>query len=224
MRALSLKTAILMLLSWPAQSEPVSCEGSDVIVMASRAQDAKLACEATAHAKILFESCNIPAITRPMRIDVVDDLIANCFGQYHCGKGWIELLAPSEMEARRLPDSVYAELPNDTFFQSVAVHELTHAAIENLPCPFKSCLVANEYVAYVMQIMSLTPAQQRRFTEQADVGRKVSRDELNPYIYFMAPERFAKKAWMHFTQRDDPCGFVGQIVDGTVLLDRERFE
>lgn len=191
---------------------------------ASGVHEARLTCDAVAHAKTLFGSCNIPAITRPLRIGVVEDLKPNCFGQYHCGENWIELLAPSAMEARRLPDSVYAYLPSDEFCQSIAVHELAHAAIENMPCPLKACIVGNEYVANVMQIMSLTPAQQRRFTEQADVDRQISRDELNPYIYYMAPELFAKKAWIHFTQRDDPCGFIGQIVDGTVLLDRERFE
>ena len=105
------------------------------------------------------------------------------------------------------------------------MHELTHAAIEDAPCPFAACLVGNEYVAYVMQIMSLTPGQRRRLEGRTDlVGRRISRDELTSIMYFMAPDRFAVKAWMHFTQRDDPCGFLGQVVDGTVMLDRERFE
>lgn len=128
------------------------------------------------------------------------------------------------MEAKRLPDSIYAYLPSDEFFKSIAVHELAHAATENMPCPFEACIVGNEYVAYVMQIMSLSPSAQRRFTEQADPGRPIQRDELNLIMYLMAPDVFANKAWMHFTQRDNPCSFAGQIVNGTVLLDRERFE
>ncbi|SFO27327.1 hypothetical protein SAMN04487859_12217 [Roseovarius lutimaris] len=224
MRALTFQTATLMLLSWPVHSETLSCAGSKVTVTALRAHDARLACDAAAHAKTLFESCNIPAITRPLRISVVEDLKPNCFGQYHCGEDRIELLAPPAMQARLSPDSAYGELSNDAFFKSIAVHELTHSALDDMPCPFKACLVAHEYIAYVMQAMSLSPEAQRQFVKGVDLERKVSRDELNPFIYFMAPDLFARKAWLHFSQRDDPCGFVGQIVDGAVLLDYERFE
>ena len=223
MRALKVTTAVMMLLSWPAQSEPVTCEGSNLSANAATAWDARLVCEAAAGAVALFASCGVPEITRPLRIDLIDDLKAHCFGRYHCGEDWIEIVTPSGIAEQRLPDSIYSFLPIDTYFQSIVVHELTHAAIEDAPCPFDSCLVANEYLAYVMQILSLSPSQQGRFGEQDDPGRRISRDELNPAIYFMAPDVFARKVWLHFTQRDDPCGFVGQIVDGTVLLDYERF-
>ena len=224
MRALTFQTAILMLFSWPVQSETLFCEASEVTVTASGVREARLACGAAAHAKTLFESCNIPAITRPLRIGVVEDLKPSCFGQYHCGEDRIELLSLPAMQAQLLPDSAYARLSDEAFFKSIVVHELTHAAIENMPCPFKTCLVAHEYLAYVMQVMSLSPEAKRQFIKGVDLEREISRDELNPFMYFMAPDRFARKAWMHFTQRDDPCGFVGQIVDGTVLLDYERFE
>lgn len=225
MRVTTVKTVILLLLASPAQPQPVYCEGLNATVIASRAEDARLTCKAVARARTLFEGCNIPPITRPLKIEVIDEIDAGCFGQYHCGQDWIELLAPSAMAANRVPDGIYGDLPIDRFFQSVAVHELTHAAIEDAPCPFAACLARDEYVAYVMQMMSLTPGQRRQLEERADLaGRRISRDELNSTMYFMAPDRFAVKAWMHFTQRDDPCGFLGQVVDGTVLLDRERFE
>ncbi len=224
MHALKAATAVLMLLSWPAQAEPVSCDGSDVTVYGARPQDAQLVCAAVARAKQTFESCNVPPITRPLRIDIVETLKANCFGQYHCGEDWIELLSPSAMKAKHLPGSIYADLPDDAFFQSILVHELTHAAIKDVPCPFDNCLIANEYLAYVMQIRSLSPEAQLLFLKGADLDSKISRDELNQMIYFMAPDIFARKSWLHFTQREDPCGFIGQIVEGTVLLDYERFE
>ncbi|MDT8326535.1 MAG: DUF6639 family protein [Roseovarius sp.] len=224
MHALKAATAVLMLLSWSAQAEPVSCDSFDVRVNAERAQDAQLTCAAVARANQTFDSCNIPPITRPLRIDLVETLKANCFGQYHCGENWIELLSPSAMQAKHLPQSIYADLPNEAFFQSILVHEMTHAVTTDVPCPFDNCLVTHEYLAYVMQIMSLSPKARLQFLKGVDLDRKISRDELNSIIYFMAPDLFARKAWLHFTQRDDPCGFVGQIVEGTVLLDYERFD
>jgi len=227
MRVPTVKIVILLLLSSPAQPQPqtVHCEGSDASVIAAKTADARLTCDAVARATTLFQSCNIPAIARPLKIEVIDQINDGCFGQYHCGADWIELLAPSAMAAKRQPNGIYTDLPIDRFFQSIAVHELTHAAMEDAPCPFPACLVRDEYAAYVMQMMSLTPGQRHQLAERTDlVGRRISRDELNSIMYFMAPERFAVKAWMHFTQRDEPCGFLGQLVDGTVLLDRERFE
>ena len=225
MRRLSVKTIILLLVAWPAQAGQIFCDGLNTSVIASDAKDARLACDAVARATTLFEGCNIPALTRPLKIEVIDQIDEGCFGLYHCGADWIELLAPSAMAAKRQPNGIYTDLPIDRFFQSIAVHELTHAAMEDAPCPFPACLVRDEYAAYVMQMMSLTPGQRHQLAERTDlVGRRISRDELNSIMYFMAPERFAVKAWMHFTQRDEPCGFLGQLVDGTVLLDRERFE
>jgi hypothetical protein len=211
-------------MSWPAQSKQVSCEGSLITVTASSAVDAQLTCEAAALAKDLFVGCSVPSITRPVHVELIDELTSRCFGQYHCGEDRIKLLEPSVMAESRLPDSIFAYLSSNEFFRSVAVHELAHAAIENMPCPFEACVVGAEYVAYVMQILSLSPSAQRLFTEQADPGRLISREELNSTIYLMAPDVFAKKAWMHFTQRDDPCSFIGQIVNGTVVLDRKRSE
>lgn len=225
MRGPAIGIALLLLLASPAQPQPLQCDGSTAAVIAERPDDAALACKALTRAHALFGACNIPPITRPLNIDVTDDIDTGCFGLYHCGDNRIELLTPAAMATKRGPDSIFADLPLDRFFQSIVVHELTHAALDDAPCPFAGCLVGHEYVAYVMQIMSLTPEQRRRLEERADlVGRRISRDELSSTMYFMAPERFAVKAWMHFTQRADPCGFLGQIVEGTVVLQRERFE
>ena len=128
------------------------------------------------------------------------------------------------MDEKREAKSAFSFLPIEAYFRSVIIHELAHAAFDSVPCPFDSCTVANEYVAYTIQVESLTPEEQQSFAEAAAIDRRIFRDELNVMIYELAPHKFAQKAWVHFTQRDDPCGFVGQITDGTVLLDYERFE
>lgn len=38
-----------------------------------------------------------------------------------------------------------------------------------------------------------------------------------------APNRFAQKAWLHFTQRNDGCQLIGRIMGGAAFFDRERF-
>ena len=205
-------------------ADTMLCAATDITVEASDPTHARLTCDAVERALIQFENCNIPPLEGPLYIEIVDRLEAGCVGQYHCGKGSIKVLEPSVMGALHAPDSPFAFLPNEAYFQSIVVHELTHAAIADLPCPFETCVVAQEYLAYTMQVMSLAPDFQAAYSAEAGVDTHISRDELSIAILFMAPQIFAQKAWGHLSQREDPCAYLGQIVDGTVLLDRERFD
>jgi hypothetical protein len=127
------------------------------------------------------------------------------------------------MEPRRTPGGAFTFLGRDDYYQSVIVHELAHVAFDDVPCPFEACMASNEYVAYAMQVMSLSPAAQGQFASNSGLNRHVSRDKLSAIILLMAPGRFAQKVWAHLSQQNDPCAFIGQIMEGTILLDRERF-
>lgn len=222
MRALLLTTGVLVMAAWSTGADPVQCENSPVTVHTRNAEHADLVCGAVVQAQRLFAQCNVPPLSRSIRIDIVDSLDEGCVAAYHCGENWIEILKPSLMQPVRAPDGAFAFLPIRDYFQSVVIHEMTHAATDGLDCPFKACVVASEYVAYAIQIFSLTPDARTRFVANADLDRRISRDELSPILFYMSPSLFAQKAWTHLSQRDDPCGFIGQILDGSVLLDRER--
>ncbi len=111
----------------------------------------------------------------------------------------------------------------ENYFQSVVAHELAHSLFDKASCPFKACVIANEYVAYAMQVMSLTSEQKTEFVEHAHLDRPISRDELSLTMYLMAPNLFAQKTWVHLNQRSDVCSYLRQFLDGTMVLDRERF-
>lgn len=207
----------------PLRSEPMVCPDSVVSVTSGSSQLAETVCEAAAFAEEMFGQCNVPSLDRPVAIHVVDDLMDGCVALYHCGNDKIEVLTPGKVDERRDPDGAFSFLPSKDYFRSIIVHELSHAAFDSVPCPFSSCAAANEYVAYSMQVMSLSEEEQRTFAARADLDRKVSRDELSKMILYFAPHRFAQRAWTHLQQRDDPCAFIGQITDGTVLLDHEHF-
>ena len=200
------------------------CETTQIDVQTDEPSYVAAICEAAEQAEELFEQCNIPPIPAPLQVRIVNELQEGCVGLYHCGEGLIDVLAPPLMEARRGSQSAFAFLTNADYFQSVVVHELAHAALDDLPCPFDACVVADEYLAYAAQVMSLPPDLRLAFSADVDLEKRISRDELNGAILLLAPQRFAQKAWVHLSQRDDPCAFVAQIVDRTVLLDRERFD
>ncbi|WP_324754634.1 hypothetical protein [Roseovarius sp. Pro17] len=182
-----------------------------------------LICDAIEDAEALFDECGMPPLSGPLTTEIVTDLKPGCMGQYHCGKGSIEVLEPSMMAVRRNPKGAFAFLPMESYFQSIIVHELSHGLFDDASCPFEACIVADEYVASVMQVMSLTPEQQAVFSLKSELDRRISRDELNSITLFMVPNVFAQKSWAHLSQRDDPCTYIGKILNGTILLDREHF-
>jgi hypothetical protein len=220
-RNLIFPIGLVTALMTPLHGAEMTCMPSGVHVEATRSEDADRVCEAVQVAQSVFDGCGLPGVPSGLRINVVENLRHGCVALYHCGENWIETLAPDAMQKRRLPGSAFEWLDIEDYFRSVVVHELAHAVFDELPCPFEACVAAAEYISYALQVMSLTPKQQKTFEERAALDRKISRDELNAMYLFMAPSKFAQKAWTHVSQREDPCAFLGQVIDGTVLFDRE---
>jgi hypothetical protein len=163
-------------------------------------------------------------VPTPVTIAVVPGLEEHCLGLYHCGEARIEILAPGAYPERRMTGdgAAFGPVSPEAFFESLLRHELAHASLEDMPCPFPSCIVGQEYIAYTMQVRFLPEADRIAFEAEAAVEGHVSPDILNPMILMMAPDIFAQRAWAHLSQRDDPCAFIGQIARGEVLLDYER--
>lgn len=216
-------SAGLVLTALPVLSATLTCGDGAVSVTYQSPHTADLVCEAVEFATALFAQCSVPPVLDPVTIDVVDDVGQGCVGVYHCGEQLIELLSPAVLRERLDGSGAFGHLTTDTYFKSIVVHEMTHAATDNVPCPFKNCVVTSEYVSYAMQVMSLTPEEQRVFSENAGLTGRVSSQELSPIILYMAPDKFAQKVWAHFNQHDAPCEFIGELTRGERLLDHAVF-
>ena len=217
------RVLIFMAVAMPAHAaDRLVCDVPGITVAAADPDLARHVCKTAAAARRDLAACNLVAAD-PLRIDVVDRFGTECLGLYHCGEGRIEILSPDALAAIRKPEGAFGMLPVITHFDSVLVHEISHSAMDDMPCPFANCVTAQEYVAYAMQVRSLAPAHRALFETGTEAKRRVGRDEINKMILYMAPGIFARKAWLHFRQRPDPCGFIGGIARGDILLDREHF-
>ena len=223
MRGLFFCIALLAGTATALNAEIVTCNASDVVVEAPDAAQADLVCEAVARAQSVLGQCQLPTIEGPLRVEIVEKLPPGCVALYHCQEKWIEILTPAAMKKQRERDGAFGFLDLSSYFRSVVVHELSHVIFDDVLCPFEACIAADEYVAYGLQVMSLSREQQKAFEDRAELNRKISRDELNAMFLFMAPNKYAQKAWTHVSQRDDPCAFIGQVIDGTILFDRDHF-
>lgn len=204
-----------------ARADRFLCDPT-ITIEAAEERHATQVCTAVQRAIQVIDACGLPQIPGALTIQVVDELEQPCMAHYQCAENEIYVLSPEIMEANRV-SGAFSHLGAEAYFSSVIVHEVAHSVAASLPCPFESCIVAEEYVAYALQVMSLTPPERTEFEKQASIDGRVSSEDLSPVYLFMAPDRFAQKVWSHLQDRDDPCLYLQSLVKGQLLLDRERF-
>ena len=219
-----MKTAAAALALWAvaaaAPADPRPCPGTGITVDAARPELAARVCAVAAETAERLARCGMP-LGGPVEIRVVGALPGQCRGLYHCGERRIELLAPDALAAARHPDSPFAAIPTPAYFESLVAHELAHAAHDGVPCPFGSCEVTGEYVAYTTQIAALPDAARAAFLAAAG-GKPARRADLSLVLLKLAPGRFAATAARHLAARPDPCAYLAAIGRGEIVLDRER--
>lgn len=212
--------AASLVLAAPALCETRTCKEVDVVVSYLQEDHADLVCDAAATSVALFDTCGMPALSRPLRIDIVEDLLDGYVGFYRCAECTVEVLSPPQLRARGAPGGAFAHLSVGAYFQSLVVHEMAHAATDGMPCPFARCVAAVEYIAYTFQVMSLGSDARTAFEQAADITDPVMIDELDPIVLLTAPDVYAQRVWAHFSQRDDPCGYIARLVSGEVVIDK----
>jgi len=204
-------------------AEGYRCEDQLFLVEATSPELAERTCHSAAKARAALSTCSVH-LKDPVTISVVDaieELTGSCLGLYHCGDGQVEILSPDAMAAARETDGAFAGISDDALWDSIIVHELTHAAYEGVTCPFSSCVATSEYAAFAMQLRFLPAAELAQFAARDILETQPSRDAISPIMYFMAPDRFAELSWRHFITRPDPCGYMEWIMTGQIFFDRE---
>ena len=204
-------------------AEALFCGRSEVLVEAAESGHAKMVCRAVSQAELAFDQCALPAFKSGLKIVVVSEMEPDCAAYFHAEKETIVALEPTLMAAGRGDKSPFGFLSEESYFRSVIVHELAHSVAALAPCRDEPCIIAGEYFAYAMQVMSLPPEARVAFADRAGLNRPITLQELNRLVLYMAPGRFAQKVWTHLMQNDDPCEYLRHILDGTVQLDYERF-
>ncbi|WP_439156256.1 DUF6639 family protein [Yoonia sp.] len=204
-------------------AEVLSCEGLPLTVSGADAALAEQTCRAAARTLPLIAECGV-VLSQPQDIEITEVIpgSSNCMGVYHCGENSIEILSPRGIERLRRDDSAFFAIPAPIYFESVLAHELAHAAYDAVPCPFADCVVTSEYVAYAMQVYSLPPSERGLFEADVAMAETVSRYDISSIGLLMAPDQFARNVWAHFSQREDGCAYVADMMEANFYLDTER--
>ncbi|WP_068115334.1 DUF6639 family protein [Tropicimonas marinistellae] len=181
-------------------------------------------CEIVASALPRLEECQLKLVSA-VSIGFADSLHLGspdqiCFGNYHQRTDRIELLKPPAFERFHNRSEVWAAIPVTEHFDSIVVHELTHALVDQTAPATQSCTADQEYIAYAMQVASLSDSSRTTLINRVGVSTPTSDDEINSVILGLSPAAFAVNSWLHFSQPENGCDVVRKIIRGetTFLL------
>jgi hypothetical protein len=203
-----------------ASEERTICQTARLVVEGGTLATRDRLCQIVAREIPKLAACNV-IVPEGVTIRIDPDLPPNCMGAFHCGEALVRVMPPDLMAEQRKRNPPFELVPDAAYWESMVVHELTHAAYDSVKCPFTECVATAEYAAYAMQVRSLPSETRAAFEAASTFDHRVTRDELNAVYYALAPDHFAQKVWLHFTQCEDGCELMRQIMDGAVFFDRE---
>ena len=203
-----------------ANAEAAPCEMSLVSVDTSDERLHERVCEAVESAVPILERCQL-TLKRPILISFSNELESAdqvCFGLFHHGESQIELLYPEIFAEAHEQSAVWIAIPVDEHFNSIVIHELTHAYVDQAVTEGPTDSADWEYIAYAMQIESLSASTRDGFIANVGVTDPVAVEELGSMMLGFSPARFAAKSWLHFVAPENGCDFVGNILRGEQTL------
>lgn len=224
--AIRLRRALILMAFTAASpaypSEEHVCSGGQITVEGVLTALAEQFCHDAQASLEVLKRCAV-TVKKPIRIRFRESLPPGCVGEYHCGEGLIDLLTPEAMSGVRKADGPLSHVSGPDYFRSVMAHEFAHAAYDDVPCPYANCRATSEYLAHAFQVMSLPEADRTALEAALDMETHVPRDNLNTFIYMLAPDKFLTKTWIHLNQRPDACAYIQGIIAGQVYMDRPHF-
>ncbi len=219
-RGLGAAAIVLAALSGPAPADPVVCNVAGVTVDAESLETRDTVCRIVEEALPLLASCHL-RLDGSLAFIISDDLpieAPHCLGYYTCAERTIRLRPAAGMTQTLTPESAYSKLDPGLLFESIVVHELTHALYEDIRCPSDACRSGHEYVATAMQMSWLPEAARDDIVARYPLEHPVGQALLSPLIAGLAPQRYAAVVWQHFSEGRNGCDFVGRLSRGEVSL------
>lgn len=203
-----------------------TCEGVPIELARGAPETLEVVCTAARQAIQILASCGIEALST-VKVETVDEPQSHCgvpvYGTFDPSTSTIRLASLSLCIAQFPAGSAHAALPPRNAYQSIVVHEMTHAFLSGRTKSRPLPRVAQEYVAYVVQISSMNENDQSRFLS-AFSGQPIAELwHFNELSYFLNPEQFAVLAFEHFRHPSNGCGFLQRVVSGEVNFPDSNF-
>ena len=190
-------------------------------VIATDVALAKRVCAVVERAAPVFERCGLGQ-SRPVVIRIANEPTEmQLMGHYGFESNEIRLQAPKNLAQVLDDSSAYLKIAPEQLFESIVVHELTHAYFHNTRCGMETCLAGHEYIAYAMQFQTLSTQDRNALIDALPASIPVELEWFTDERLNETPELFAANAWRHFSRPGMGCAFVRDIVAGDAVFPSE---
>jgi hypothetical protein len=109
-------------------------------------------------------------------------------------------------------------------YESVVVHEVSHAIIEQNLTTRPTSRVIHEYIAYAAQLSSMVPDLRQDILRRYRQPGYADVDEMSWVYYQLDPSGFGVKVYRHFRALSDPTAFLQGLLSGAIRPAAERSE
>lgn len=199
-----------------ALENTTQCEGTTVVVNYNDIDDFKLVCGSVNDVVKLAKQMGINEAL-PVSISIVDKLTIT-----HTGTA-LALFKPDTMIVQVLSQEICKSSPNDELmfgqkideelYRSMIIHELAHV----LAWQNKKAKTINrglfEYFAYVVQFILLDDTHRQNIIASTNVGAFTDDSEITDMYYFLGPDKFAIKSYLHFIKLEDGWSYLSAILE-----------
>lgn len=220
--AASLGWLAAVLLAGHAHADPVSCPDSLMSVDAADAALSQSICEIALEVGDRLEKCGLIQ-THPLTIEVVRDLshpMGTCLASFDCHYELIRITDWKRYDSLLEPDVPYSLLPPLVTMRAFLTHEMAHALLHQSAGKREIAIVDDEYVAGAMELELMEPRWRDVMVAASPVSLPPKIGLIDIWIYYMEPRKFAVNAWQHFSQSENGCDLIRQIVAGEMTFEQ----
>lgn len=221
-----LAAALLLLAAVPAPTAKaanggvrIRCVKTDVHVNAGSRKDALLAC--TSARRTLRHLGRIGVVLRnQLAIDIVPGSSLaggmQSYGRFDPDANRVSVARPADIGKLRREQDPYSALPPRALFRSVLAHELVHAALQSNDLPMSRDRIAQEYMAYAIEIQLMGPRSRRAFLRAAPVVVSNDLGQFTELGLAFAPQAFGAAAYRHYSGVRDRPAFLAGVLQGSI--------
>jgi len=188
-----------------------------VYVTSARAEQAAPVCEAAQDALKALAECGIKP-RKPLQVRIVDrfpDHRYDNFLSFFDALGDKAVVADFDTTKARTSDAGWFDLPmSRALYRSLLVHELVHAVAHQAAGNVEIGRAGHEYLAYAIQLDTMEPSLRERILGRFPRRKTVTVRQLNESYLDFSSQRFAVKAYRHFTDAGNGCAFIRELVSG----------
>ena len=201
-----------------AQAAPAStlaCDGQPIEVAGDDPEAMADVCTAGLAALRYLATLEL-APTHPIRIELTGKAVAHgqgpAYGLYDGSRERLHLMSLSAITAQHPPPTLFDRSIDSAMYAGLVSHELVHAVAQQHRRVETLGVVAQEYLAYAVQLATLPEPVRLEVIGSAGVGAWEKGDTISEIYLGLNVHRFAVKSYLHLRDHSDPAAFVQEVL------------